>query len=99
MPDQQLALSLLLELAVQRGSLNHILAAVRLLLTLWYSHYHDKDNRLSSSLAGAPLLPLLQRFSNMQPHRNAPSVDPMKGEEVRPASLLVVTGLVPNILL
>ena len=33
--DQQIALCLLMELAVQRGSLGHILSAVLLLLNLW----------------------------------------------------------------
>ena len=64
-PDQQLALAVLLELAVQRGSLNHILQAVLLLLSLWNGSRHDADNRLSSNLISAPLIPLLQRFQDI----------------------------------
>ena len=37
--DQQIALCLLMELAVQRGSLGHILSAVLLLLNLWNNRW------------------------------------------------------------
>lgn len=60
--DQQVALALLLELAVQRGTLSSILGSVLLLLNLWSGNRNDCDNRLSSSLTSAPLIPLLQRF-------------------------------------
>ncbi|KAL8607282.1 hypothetical protein ACOMHN_047613 [Nucella lapillus] len=63
--DQQMALCLLMELAVQRGSLGHILSAVLLLLNLWNNSHHHYDNRVSSSLLAAPLIPLLQRFENI----------------------------------
>ncbi|KAK7097783.1 E3 ubiquitin-protein ligase HERC2-like isoform X3 [Littorina saxatilis] len=63
--DQQIALCLLMELAVQRGSLGHILSAVLLLLNLWNNSHHHYDNRVSSSLLAAPLIPLLQRFENV----------------------------------
>ena len=48
--DQQLAVSLLVELAVQRGSLSAMLAAVRLLLTVSSDVDADRDNRLSTVL-------------------------------------------------
>lgn len=60
--DQQVALALLLELAVQRGTLSSILGSVLLLLNLWSGNRNDCDNRLSSSLTSAPLIPFLQRF-------------------------------------
>ncbi|KAK6172413.1 hypothetical protein SNE40_016067 [Patella caerulea] len=63
--DQQIALALLLELAVQRGSLSQILSTVLLLLNLWNNSHHDYDNRISSSLNSAPLIPLLRRFENI----------------------------------
>ena len=66
LPDQQTALALLLELAVQRGSLHHVLNAVLLLLNLWTSSRHDCDNRFSSNLLSAPLVPLLTRFQEIQ---------------------------------
>lgn len=65
LPDQQAALALLLELAVQRGSLRHLLEAILLLLNLWSSAHHDCDNRFSSNLTSAPLLPLLHRFHDV----------------------------------
>lgn len=65
--DQQVALALILELAVQRGSLNHLLSAVLLLLHLWSSSRHDCDNRFTTNLISAPLVPLLRRFSDIQP--------------------------------
>ncbi|XP_074649618.1 E3 ubiquitin-protein ligase HERC2-like [Tubulanus polymorphus] len=64
--DQQTALALLLELAVQRGTLNHILNAVLLLLNLWNNSRHEIDNRVSCNLNCAPLVPLLRRFQDVQ---------------------------------
>ncbi|KAL5011340.1 hypothetical protein ScPMuIL_009891 [Solemya velum] len=64
--DQQVALALLLELAVQRGSLGNVLSSVLLLLNLWNNSRHDYDNRISCNLISAPLLPLLKRFQNIQ---------------------------------
>ena len=60
--DQQMALCLLLELSVQRGSLSHVLSAVLLLLNLWNNGCQESDNRISSGLNSAPLIHLLQRF-------------------------------------
>ncbi|XP_059157195.1 E3 ubiquitin-protein ligase HERC2-like isoform X2 [Physella acuta] len=64
--DQQIALCLILELAVQRGALSSILQAVLLLLNLWNNSHHDYDNRVSTSLLSAPLIPLLKRFESIQ---------------------------------
>lgn len=63
--DQQTALSLLAELAVQRGTLNAMLDVIRLLLNLWCACQNDRDNRLSAGLTQAPLIPLLHRFQLM----------------------------------
>ena len=60
--DQQLAVALLVELAVQRGSLSAMLAAVHLLLTVSSDVDVDRDNRLSTVLTHAPLVPVLRRF-------------------------------------
>jgi len=60
--DQQLAIALLMELAVQRGSLSTMLAAVRLLLTVTSGVDSDRDNRHSTVLTHAPLVPFLRRF-------------------------------------
>ena len=69
-PDQQTALALLLELAVQRGSLHHLLKTL-LLLSLWNNSRHaSDDNRFTTNLTSAPLVPLLQRFQAMQTTRN-----------------------------
>ena len=64
--DQQVALALILELAVQRSALGHLLSAVLLLLHLWSSSRHDCDNRFTTNLISAPLVPLLRRFSDIQ---------------------------------
>ena len=61
----QVALCILLELAVQKGVLSAVLQAVLLLLNLWDNSHHDYDNRLSSSLLAAPLIPLLKRFESI----------------------------------
>jgi len=55
--------ALLMELAVQRGSLSAMLTAVRLLLTVSSDVVDvDRDNRLSTVLTHAPLIPVLRRF-------------------------------------
>ncbi|XP_064637694.1 E3 ubiquitin-protein ligase HERC2-like isoform X2 [Lineus longissimus] len=64
--DQQTALCLLLELAIQRGSLTHVLNAVLLLLNLWNNSRDQSDNRVSNSLNCAPLVPLLRRFQEIK---------------------------------
>ncbi|XP_034287268.1 E3 ubiquitin-protein ligase HERC2 isoform X1 [Pantherophis guttatus] len=63
--DQHLALAILLELAVQRGTLSQMLSAVILLLQLWDSGTRETDNERSAQGTSAPLLPLLQRFQNI----------------------------------
>ncbi|XP_037554244.1 E3 ubiquitin-protein ligase HERC2 [Nematolebias whitei] len=63
--DQHLALAILLELAVQRGTLSQLLSAVLLLLRLWDNSAREMDNERSSQGTSAPLLPLLQRFQNI----------------------------------
>ncbi|XP_046386640.1 E3 ubiquitin-protein ligase HERC2 isoform X3 [Ischnura elegans] len=60
--DRHTALSLLLELAAQRGSLPHILDAVLLLLTLWDRGKDSPDNRSISAWTSAPLVPFLKRL-------------------------------------
>jgi len=60
--DQQLAVALLVELAIQQGSLSAMLGAVRLLLTVSSDVDVDRDNRLSTVLTHAPLVPVLRRF-------------------------------------
>nr|XP_032812660.1 E3 ubiquitin-protein ligase HERC2 isoform X4 [Petromyzon marinus] len=64
--DQHLALALLLELAVQRGTLSQMLSAVQLLLQLWDSGTREADNERSSEGTSAPLLPLLRRLHHIQ---------------------------------
>ena len=60
--DQHVALGILLELAVQRGSLQHMLEAILLLLELWDS---GQDNDTDSCFTSAPLIHLLQRFGEI----------------------------------
>ncbi|XP_019484450.1 PREDICTED: E3 ubiquitin-protein ligase HERC2 [Hipposideros armiger] len=76
--DQRLALAILLELAVQRGTLSQMLSAVLLLLQLWDSGAQEADNERSAQGTSAPLLPLLHRFQSMSCGKDAPhtEVDP-----------------------
>ena len=60
--DQHVALGILLELAVQRGSLQHMLEAILLLLELWDS---GQDNDTDSCFTSVPLIHLLQRFEEI----------------------------------
>lgn len=80
--DQQIALCLILELAVQKGALSSVLQAVLLLLNLWNNSHHDYDNRVSSSLVSAPLIPLLKRFEAIQNSKSKAAHSGMKWEEV-----------------
>uniref|UniRef100_UPI00358FCF6D E3 ubiquitin-protein ligase HERC2 n=1 Tax=Myxine glutinosa TaxID=7769 RepID=UPI00358FCF6D len=64
--DQHLALAILLELAVQRGTLSQMLAAVLLLLQLWESGTREADNERSAEGTRAPLVPLLRRLQTIQ---------------------------------
>lgn len=60
--DQHMALGIFLELAFQRGSLNHILESVLLLLCLWD---RGQDNEKNLSCTTAPLNPLLKRLQRL----------------------------------
>ena len=82
--DQHVALGILLELAVQRGSLQHVLEVILLLLELWDS---GQDNDTDSSFTSAPLVHLLRRFEEitglahrtLEPNKLADEVlDPIK---------------------
>ncbi|MBN3299656.1 HERC2 ligase, partial [Amia calva] len=73
--DQHLALAILLELAVQRGTLSQLLSAVLLLLRLWDSGTRETDNERSAQGTSAPLLPLLQRFHNIHCSKDLPSAE------------------------
>uniref|UniRef100_A0A8C4NJF8 HECT-type E3 ubiquitin transferase n=1 Tax=Eptatretus burgeri TaxID=7764 RepID=A0A8C4NJF8_EPTBU len=64
--DQHLALAILLELAVQRGTLSQMLSAVLLLLQLWESGTREADNERSAEGTRAPLVPLLRRLQTIQ---------------------------------
>lgn len=60
--DQHVALGILLELGMQRGSLQHMLEVILLLLELWDS---GQDNDTDSCFTSAPLVPLLRRFEEI----------------------------------
>uniref|UniRef100_A0A3Q2Y7Y6 E3 ubiquitin-protein ligase HERC2 n=1 Tax=Hippocampus comes TaxID=109280 RepID=A0A3Q2Y7Y6_HIPCM len=72
--DQHLALAILLELAVQRGTLQ-LLSAILLLLRLWESGTREMDNERSTQGTSAPLLPLLQRFKSIYSSKDEPIPD------------------------
>ncbi|KAK6487232.1 E3 ubiquitin-protein ligase HERC2 isoform X2 [Huso huso] len=73
--DQHLALAILLELSVQRGTLSQLLSAVLLLLQLWDSGSRETDNERSARGTSAPLLPLLQRFQNIHCCKDSPNTE------------------------
>uniref|UniRef100_A0AAY4E4J6 E3 ubiquitin-protein ligase HERC2 n=1 Tax=Denticeps clupeoides TaxID=299321 RepID=A0AAY4E4J6_9TELE len=86
--DQHLALAILLELAVQRGTLSQLLSAVLLLLRLWDNGMREMDNERSTQGTSAPLLPLLQRFQSIHSSKE----EPVPEEEVE----ILSTPLSPN---
>ncbi|XP_028645043.1 E3 ubiquitin-protein ligase HERC2, partial [Grammomys surdaster] len=73
--DQHLALAILLELAVQRGTLSQMLSAILLLLQLWDSGAQETDNERSAQGTSAPLLPLLQRFQSIICSKDMPHTE------------------------
>lgn len=66
--DRHIALSLLLELESQKGTLSASLDAILLLLTLWEKEKDVDDNRTQqfSQNSGAPLMPILKRYECIQ---------------------------------
>ncbi|CAH1128754.1 unnamed protein product [Ceutorhynchus assimilis] len=65
--DQHRSLNILLEFALQRGTLSGVLDMVLLMLSLWDKRIHLVDNRESVENASAPLLPFLSRFLEISP--------------------------------
>ncbi|XP_066141939.1 E3 ubiquitin-protein ligase HERC2 isoform X1 [Euwallacea fornicatus] len=65
--DQHTSLNILLEFAMQKGTLNGILDMVLLMLSLWDKRVHQLDNRSAVENASAPLLSFLYRFSEISP--------------------------------
>ena len=97
--DQQSSLAMLLELAIQRGSLCHMVRAVLLLLELWREGggcRHDRDNRLQQGAGGdrglmsAPLLPFLRRIQDIPTAKN---VNMSRWDEVSTAVFRSLAGL------
>nr|CAB3252598.1 E3 ubiquitin-protein ligase HERC2-like [Phallusia mammillata] len=64
--DQHLALNLLLELSLQRGTLSSMLDVVVFLLNMWESRRQLPDNRKESQGPNAPLSSFLQRLAQIQ---------------------------------
>ena len=73
--DKHTSLALLLELAVQKGSLHEILDAVLLLMHIWQREHQRHDNRAYAGESSAPLIPFLRRFDEIQPTK-----EPIEGE-------------------
>lgn len=63
--DRHIALSLLLELGSQKGTLSASLEAILLLLTLWDKEKDVDDNRTPNQISGAPLVPILRRYEHI----------------------------------
>jgi E3 ubiquitin-protein ligase HERC2 len=64
-PDRHIALSLLLELGTQKGTLAGSLEGILLLLTLWEKDAESVDNRAPLQTTGAPLVPILRRYEKI----------------------------------
>ncbi|XP_070553640.1 E3 ubiquitin-protein ligase HERC2-like isoform X2 [Ptychodera flava] len=74
--DQHTALALLLELAVQRGTLSELLSSVLLLLQLWEYGQQETDNRSNSAGTSAPIVPLVRRFQDISKSKSKGSESP-----------------------
>ena len=86
--DRHTALKLLLEFAIQKGSLHDMLDAVMLLIHIWNSarrkatrHEQEDDNRSSGSVpsssgsTSAPLVPFLKRIEAIEAAPSASGLD------------------------
>ncbi|KAK9747383.1 Regulator of chromosome condensation (RCC1) repeat [Popillia japonica] len=71
--DQHVALNLLLELALQKGTLSSVLDSVLLFLQLWEKKTYSDDNRSLPANASAPLLPFLKRFEEISLTKSPPT--------------------------
>lgn len=71
--DRDIALSLLLELESQKGTLSASLEAILLMLALWDKEKDSDDNRTqqSSQNSGAPLMAILKRYEAINQHSNS----------------------------
>lgn len=71
--DRDIALSLLLELESQKGTLSASLEAILLLLTLWDKEKDSDDNRTQQlpQNSGAPLMAILKRYEAINQHCNS----------------------------
>lgn len=71
--DRDIALSLLLELESQKGTLSASLEAILLLLTLWDKDKDSDDNRTQQlpQNSGAPLMAILKRYEAINQQCNA----------------------------
>lgn len=79
--DRHIALNLLLELAVQKGTLCSSLEAVLLLLTLWEKDAESEDNRTPPQPSGAPLAAVLRRFERINNHQSYSLSDSISSTE------------------
>nr|XP_022903495.1 E3 ubiquitin-protein ligase HERC2 isoform X1 [Onthophagus taurus] len=76
--DQHVSLNLLLELALQKGTLSSVLDCVLLLLQLWEKKNYSNDNRSVLVSVTAPIFSFLRRFEEISPEK---PIDSMLGDE------------------
>lgn len=85
--DRHIALSLLMELGSQKGTLGASLEVVLLLLTVWEKDGDVEDNRAPTQPGGAPLVNILRRYGEIvgnacivsNHHRDNGDVTPTEG--------------------
>lgn len=92
--DRHIALSLLMELGSQKGTLSASLEVVLLLLTVWEKDRDVEDNRAPIHPSGAPLVNILRRYGEIvgnasqqsNHHRDSSDVSPteafLKGQSL-----------------
>uniref|UniRef100_A0A5F8AQM5 Uncharacterized protein n=1 Tax=Macaca mulatta TaxID=9544 RepID=A0A5F8AQM5_MACMU len=78
--DQHLALAILLELAVQRGTLSQMLSAILLLLQLWDSGAQETDNERSHPGHQRPAFALAAKVPE---HHLQEGYTPLRGRHAR----------------
>lgn len=76
--DRHIALSLLLELESQKGTLSASLEAILLLMTLWEKEKDTDDNRTQqfTQNSGAPLISILKRYEAIQSYNHEMPIIP-----------------------
>lgn len=94
--DRHIALSLLMELGSQKGTLSASLEVVLLLLTVWDKDRAVEDNRAPTHPGGAPLANILRRYGEIVGNAGRLTGPRRESEDVTATEAFLVTQTLPT---